>query len=651
MFASATVASDGNITTNTLSSAATTWDMPRLQQEFVGDDPWQSFNRSMFALDEAMMTYVARPLSKLYSSLVPRPVIKGVERAVDNSEYGVRLGACLLRSEWGGAWDETKRFCLNTTVGLGGFFDPARDWFGIHSTDASISGTLAAWDIAPGPALVIPCIPRANTRDAVGYILDQGLDPKTYVSYFFPTGIWLPWTATLWPNYAAVWSDPWESAITPNADPYTSYLRVMTAKSLLDEDLAIYHYLNEVSTGTAVTRRPPVRDLESRPANIQGKWRDIADYNPRSPALDSLRQRLFVPMRDKDAWWMRDSIFNTDFARDVDERSIVIDPAFPVARYGFVPAPANGAPEHRQRIVFIIPGVGSSHASQSTLAMGEMMHNAGVPTVLCDNPFHWEYMQSANRGILPGNLPEDARRFAAYMRAVLADLSQAGLVADPEVSIVGWSMGGLITTHLAALQQHEDLGFRTGPMLAVNAPVSFDTVTTSLESFLAPTQSWTPDEVRENFVEIGRRLAVWEETRFAPTPDISEKDARFTVSLALSASLPELVGLATRTNESIPVRDYFCRHVRAAYPDISLDTLQRQTSLISLEKEMQAETRLMMIHTRDDFLVNDAERAYLDRTLGDRITWFSSGAHCGMFHTPEFRNEVLNRLNLQVCGE
>ena len=36
----------------------------------------------------------------------------------------------------------------------------------------------------------------------------------------------------------------------------------------------------------------------------------------------------------------------------------------------------------------------------------------------------------------------------------------------------------------------------------------------------------------------------------------------------------------------------------------------------------------------------------LDNTLGDRLTWFSAGAHCGMFHTPEFKQEVLGRLNL-----
>ena len=35
----------------------------------------------------------------------------------------------------------------------------------------------------------------------------------------------------------------------------------------------------------------------------------------------------------------------------------------------------------------------------------------------------------------------------------------------------------------------------------------------------------------------------------------------------------------------------------------------------------------------------------IDDALGDRITWFSAGAHCGMFYTPEFKQEVLERLN------
>ena len=53
-----------------------------------------------------------------------------------------------------------------------------------------------------------------------------------------------------------------------------------------------------------------------------------------------------------------------------------------------------------------------------------------------------------------------------------------------------------------------------------------------------------------------------------------------------------------------------------------------------------------MIHTRDDFLLDAGDRDYLDNALGDRLTWFSAGAHCGMFYTPEFKQEVLARLGL-----
>ena len=43
-------------------------------------------------------------------------------------------------------------------------------------------------------------------------------------------------------------------------------------------------------------------------------------------------------------------------------------------------------------------------------------------------------------------------------------------------------------------------------------------------------------------------------------------------------------------------------------------------------------------------LVYPEDRAYLDEALGDRITWFDEGAHCGYFYTTPFRDELLTRL-------
>lgn len=630
---------------------AAPWSAARLGREVCGDEDWAGFNRSMFWIGDKTMTYIADPLCRVYCSVVPRPLVKGIDNAVENSEYPVRLVSTLLRSEWGAAWDETRRFGINTTVGLGGLFDPAKNWCGIVSTDASMSGTLAAWGVPKGPAIVLPFVPRANVRDVSGYVLDQGLDPKTYIDIFFPTDIGLGWSAAFWPNYAAVWIDPWEEIVTPSADPYTSFRQLISASSLLGEDLSVYRYATDALAGRATPRRPPVRAVPEKPSDLRGRWRDIPGYAPRTPALDSIRARIFAPRRDNDFWWDRKSVFNRDFAKDVAERSVTIATNLPAARYGFVPAPDtpnSSLVTRTSSLFFVIPGVGGTYASKATLAMGELLHEAGAAVVLCDDPFHWQYMLSANRGLLPGNLPEDTRRFAEFVRVVLADLKAAGLVVDPEVSVVGWSMGGLFTAHLAALERHEDLGFRTGALLAINPPVSFASIESSISSFLAPSRNWSADEAKTNFVEIASRLAVWDKTRAEPTPDISETDAQYTVAVALGTTLPGLVAQTTHTLRDVDVHAYFCRHVCAQYPEKDVETLAREAGLHSLEDDLRASTRLAVIHSWDDFLLTDADRDWFDRTFGDRLTWFSVGGHCGYFHTPEFRSEVLEAL---CCAE
>ena len=654
------------------------WTIGRLRNELCGEDRWERVNRDMFWIDQTLMTYVADPVSDVYSSIVPRPAIKGIQNAVDNSEFPIRFFATLLRGEWGGTWDETCRFAVNSTVGIGGLFDPAKNMLGIFSTDASFSGTLAAWDVPRGPTLVLPLLPRANTRDAAGYLLDQGLDPKNYISFFFPTGIGLSWTAVLWPNYAATWIDPWESVIAPPADPYTEYVQLITAKSMLDENYSVYRHLNNLMDGTAVNLRPSVRAEIPRPENLAGNWRDIPGYNPRTPAIDTLRQRLFTPLRDNDFWWCRHSIFNSDFAKDVNERSVVVSTNFPAVRYGFVPAPENAPSETRNRLVFVIPGIGGAYDSKPALAMAEVVYDSGCAVVVCDDPFHWKYMLSGNQGQLPGNLPEDARRFAAFMMAVVHDLSARREISTPEVSVVGWSMGGLFTTHLAALDSREGLGVRTGTFLAVNPPVDFDSITDSVESFLAPSRTWTSEDARGRFLEIARRLAIWDTTshpRYNPlepplqkngepweySPDISDEDARHTTAVALGACLPELVlerhrrqpfpwisarpdgsklGACYREIGSVSLHDYLSRYLLACYPGMDASSISTAAGLKSLESVLRENTQLKMIHTRDDFLLNDADRDFLDGALRKRITWFSVGAHCGMFYTQPFIDEV-----------
>ena len=617
------------------------WSAARIGGEIAGEDSWRGFNRAMFWIQDVSMDYVVKPLNYVYCSILPRPLIDGIDNALDNSEYPVRFFATLFRGEGGCAWDETKRFFVNTTIGIGGLFDPAKNWFGVFTTDASLSGTLAEWGVPKGNSLILPFVPRANVRDCVGYVLDYGLDPKTFIDIFFPTGIWLGWTTAFWPNYLAMAVDPWNAYVKQSADPYSAYRQLTAQKSLLDERLAVYSYLNELVANEDGTRRPPVRKPIPRPAGIKGRWRDIADYEPRAPAIDTLRQRLFAPNRDDDFWWMRSSVFNGDFAKCVEERSVSVDTNFPAATYGFVPSA-----ERHGRLVFVIPGIGGEFNADSTLAMAEMLHDAGVDVVTLDDPFHWRYATTVNRRILPGNFPEDARRLARFMRAVVDDLAGDGLVDDPEVSVVGWSMGGLVTAYLADLEGRGELDFKAGAMLAVNPPVDSEHVLSAIDDFIRPSRSWTREQAIEKFVDVAPRLLVWDELQFDETPDISEEDARYTVAAILVATLPGLVGHVERAGTPVCFREYFDRYIKDQGRPGGFADSARHVGLKTLENVLRGNSRVKMIHTRDDFLLTADDRDYLDDALGDRITWFSSGAHCGMFHTPEFRQEVLGRLDL-----
>ena len=618
------------------------WSVSRIGDEIAGEDPWHGFNHAMFCIQDEAMEYAVKPLNYVYCSILPKPLINGIDNALDNSEYPVRFFATLFRGEGGCAWDETKRFFANTIIGVGGLFDPAKNWFGVFSTDASLSGTLAEWGVPKGNSLILPFVPRANARDCAGYVLDFGLDPKTYIDIFFPTGIWIGWTTAFWPNYLAMAVDPWNAHVKQSPDQYAAYRQTIAAKSLLDEKLAVYHYLNELVANEGGTRRPPVREPIPRPAGLRGRWRDIADYEPRAPAIDTMRQRLFAPARDDDFWWMHSSVFNGDFANAVEARSVSVDTNFPSATYGFVPVEGQG--RHR-RLAFVVPGIGGAFNADVTLAMAELLHDAGADVVTLDDPFHWRYATSVNRRILPGNFPEDAKRLAAFMRMVVDDLQKDGLMDDPEVSVVGWSMGGIFTAYLAELESRGELGFPVGAMLAVNPPVDSEHVLSAIDSLLAPTRSWTREQALEKFLNVAPRLLVWDELRFDETPDVSEEDAGYTVAALLVATIPELAGYVDHAEPSVTIRQYFDRHVKdRGQPGAPADSA-RHVGLKALDDVLRGNAHLRMVHTRDDFLLSDGDRDYLDDALGDRITWFSAGAHCGMLHTPEFRQEVLERLD------
>ena len=66
---------------------------------------------------------------------------------------------------------ETARLVINTTIGIGGLFDPATQ-MGLQAGDEDFGQTLGRWGVPPGPYLVLPFFGPSTVRDTAGMVVD-----------------------------------------------------------------------------------------------------------------------------------------------------------------------------------------------------------------------------------------------------------------------------------------------------------------------------------------------------------------------------------------------------------------------------------------------------------------------------------------------
>jgi len=148
-------------------------------------DPWEGFNDVMFEFNRKVDKYVLKPVAKVYDKVVPDALEKGISNFLHNAHFGFRFINNVLQLKIKGAGIELARLLINSTLGLAGFFDPAKNWFDLTTPDEDTGQTLGVYGVPPGPYLVLPFLPPLTVRDFFGLILDFGLDPVNY--FVMPT--------------------------------------------------------------------------------------------------------------------------------------------------------------------------------------------------------------------------------------------------------------------------------------------------------------------------------------------------------------------------------------------------------------------------------------------------------------------------------
>jgi len=202
-----------------LASAAPTTDTAEAGEDFE-QDPFEGFNDKMFWFNrEIVDRYVLKPAATAWDFLLPDLVQRGIHNMFDNLAVVRRVVNNALQLKMAGAATELARFMINSTVGLAGFFDVAKDGFGIEQSDEDTGQTFGVWGMGPGPYLVLPFLPPLTIRDGIGYALDSAMTP--YI-YFIPWYASIGGNATNIVNERSLYLDQFERVAESTIDLYSA---------------------------------------------------------------------------------------------------------------------------------------------------------------------------------------------------------------------------------------------------------------------------------------------------------------------------------------------------------------------------------------------------------------------------------------------
>jgi len=575
-------------------------------------DPSEAWNRGAAAINDAAVIGLVEPLSRVYRAIMPKPAREAITRAGQNILFPRLALANLFRGRVNDAWIETKRFAVNTTIGILGLFDPATSR-GLPSTGQDFGLTFAAWGWKPSSHFVVPLYGPSTKRDACGLVPDTLTDPTFYI-------YWIPFRPLFSFNDMSDSLSGYRDFVHANYDPYDSVRLVST----LDRELRV---------------TPEV-------------FARATDDTPATQTLEAVNINCVDP----------------EFPLAMRRRAVRIASTGRKLPYSFRMQPGS-AP-----IVFILPGLAGHRESRPTVALAEMVYRGGYSVATISSAFNWEFMEQASTVALPGHAPIDAHDMHVALDAVYRDLSRLYPGRIGEKALMGYSMGGFHAFYIAAADHadHNEL-IDFDRYVALSPPVSLFHGIRELDAFYNAPLELADGEREGRMRDIMRKAVDWfgNEHRSDAGIPFTDLEARFIIGLGYRLSLREII-YASQQRQDLGIlltrRDWF--HRRPAYTEIMeysfieyfygfvlpyysandrasfvADEVVALNDLRSLYDRLPAPGRIHVLASENDFLLTESDVTWLIKTLGrENVTLYPKGGHFGAMTGSDMQSDVLESL-------
>lgn len=144
-------------------------------------DPHEAVNRKFYAFNDTLDKNILEPVAKTYVRVTPDPVRDSVTNFVDNVTYLNTIANQLLQGKLGRFFHDSGRFVVNSTLGIGGLFDPATS-MGLNQNNEDLGQTFGVWGANEGAYLTLPLLGPSSYRDFTSPVMGIMLNPLTYLS-------------------------------------------------------------------------------------------------------------------------------------------------------------------------------------------------------------------------------------------------------------------------------------------------------------------------------------------------------------------------------------------------------------------------------------------------------------------------------------
>lgn len=657
---------------------------------FLGEDKCETMNRKVFRFNGALNKFVIKPVDILWASIMPKYGMDRIRGVYKNIEYPKRLVSSMVQRDFKGSGRETLRFLTNSTLGLGGMFDPAKRYFHLEPVDENMEQALTKCKCNSGRYLVVPFLNGSTPRSLCGKALDTALNPTCYIGTPVLALIKLGFTINE-TNYMQPIADMLESNY---ADPYDiakklygieNYIKAnnLDRESVIEAQGNLYSTPNEnielvKKETTQEDEITPVTALDIDNEKIayaellkEGISKDsyilkhskpkadvvLEDYNPQTPVIDAMRTALFNLPGINDSIWTELSIWNRSFAHRIKTSSVNLDPERDDYKFRYLMQKKKESP-----VAIIFPSIGEGYKSYHSVVFAKMFYDLGYSIIIQGSSFQWEFVKSMPKGYIPGKPAEDAMQIAKITEKIFQQLQDKYKCQFQEKVAIGTSFGALTTLFLGSNEYKNNNPLGITKFISINPPIE---LMYAMKAVDKNNEEWmqNPNNLKERVALTAAKVLNLYQKKDEPdfkldTLPFSDYEAKLITGFIMHQKLSDLI----MAIEEIPTNkktDFYEKIHNVNYQDymkkyilkdevLGYDNLNYDTSLYAISDYFENNDNYKIYHTLDDYLVNSQQLNILKKHTGNKSVFLNNGSHLGFMYRPEFIESLQKEIALVI---